>query len=114
MSVSELAAALGVRTSTLRHWDAEGPAVPGRVAPRAARRYAPAQVRDARIVQQLRRAGYRVDQLRALMPGLRHGRGPDDVRTVLAVREESIAARSRALLDAATALNAVLAAANGA
>lgn len=34
MGVSELAAALGVRASTLRHWDAEGLVVPDRTAPR--------------------------------------------------------------------------------
>ncbi|MFC7641585.1 MerR family transcriptional regulator [Streptosporangium lutulentum] len=60
MSVSELAAALGVRPSTLRHWDAEGLVVPDRDPARGTRRYAPAQVRDARIVHQLRRAGYRI------------------------------------------------------
>ncbi|MER5382998.1 MerR family transcriptional regulator [Streptomyces sp. NPDC002688] len=34
MSVSEHAAALGVRTSALRHWDAEGLVVPDQVPPR--------------------------------------------------------------------------------
>ncbi|MFE7711419.1 MerR family transcriptional regulator [Streptomyces sp. NPDC057486] len=60
MSVSELAAALGVRPSTLRHWDAEGLVVPDRVPSRGTRRYSPAQARDARIVHQLRSAGYRM------------------------------------------------------
>jgi DNA-binding transcriptional MerR regulator len=100
MTVSELATALGVRPSTLRHWDAEGLVVPDRVG--TARRYSPAQVRDARIVHQLRSAGYRIDPLRALMPNLR------EVRTALATRDASIATRSRALLDAAVCLSAVL------
>ncbi|MCM2415836.1 MerR family transcriptional regulator [Streptomyces sp. RKAG290] len=60
MSVLELAVALGVRASTLRHWDAEGLVVPDRVPPRGRRRYSPAQARDARIVHQLRGAGYRI------------------------------------------------------
>lgn len=107
MSVSELAAALGVRTSTLRHWDAEGLVVPDRVSPRGARRYAPAQVRDARIVHQLRGAGYRIGPLRALLPGLRSGHRTADAEAALAAREASITARSRALLDAAVALAAV-------
>lgn len=111
MNVSELAAALGVRASTLRHWDATGLVVPDRLPPRARRRYTPAQVQDARIVHQLRAAGYRVDALRGLMPALRHGRGPEEVRAALAVREAGLAVRSRALLDAATALSALLAAA---
>jgi DNA-binding transcriptional MerR regulator len=100
MSVSELATALGVRPSTLRHWDAEGLVVPDRVG--TARRYSPAQVRDARIVHQLRSAGYRIDPLRSLMPNLR------EVRTALAARDASIATRSRALLDAAVHLSAML------
>ena len=108
MSVAELATALGVRPSTLRHWYAEGLVVPDRDPVRGARRYTPAQVRDARIVHQLRQAGYRIDPLRALMPQLRHARR-DEVDSALAAREASIAARSRALLDGAAALSAVLA-----
>lgn len=109
MSVSELAAALGVRTSTLRHWDAEGLVVPDRVSARGARQYAPAHVRDARIVHQLRGAGYRIDALRALMPDLPRRHRSEDVAAALAARDASIAARSRALLDAAAALSAVIA-----
>ncbi|WP_406267469.1 MerR family transcriptional regulator [Nocardia sp. NBC_00881] len=107
MSVSELAAALGVRPSTLRHWDAEGLAVPDRVSTQGTRRYSPAQVRDARIVHQLRSAGYRIETLRALMPNLPRGQS-EDVAAALAARDGSIAARSHALLDAAAALSAVI------
>ncbi|MFJ1649312.1 MerR family transcriptional regulator [Streptomyces sp. NPDC088258] len=110
MSVSELADALGVRPSTLRHWDAEGLVVPDRLPPRGTRRYAPDHVRDARIVHQLRGAGYRVGSLRALMPDLRQGQRPQDVEAALGARDKTIAARSRALLDAAAHLGRVLAA----
>ncbi|WNI20522.1 MerR family transcriptional regulator [Streptomyces sp. ITFR-16] len=113
LTVSELATALGVRPSTLRHWDAEGLAVPDRVPPRETRRYSPAQTRDARMVHQLRSAGYRIDQLRSLMPGLRRENGSEEIEAALATRDESIATRSRALLDATAALSAVLAAAEG-
>ncbi|MBO3750087.1 MerR family transcriptional regulator [Streptosporangiaceae bacterium NEAU-GS5] len=109
MAVSELAAALGVRASTLRHWDAEGLVVPDRDPARGARRYTPAQVRDARIVHQLRKAGYGLAPLRALMPQLRGARRLDDVAAALAARDAAIAARSRALLDGAAALSALLA-----
>ncbi|MGQ4617529.1 MerR family transcriptional regulator [Nocardia sp. R7R-8] len=109
MSVAELADALGVRPSTLRHWDAEGLVVPDRATVQGARRYSPAQVRDARIVHQLRRAGYRVDTLKTLMPDLPRGHRSDDVETALAARDASITARSRALLDAAAELAAVIA-----
>ncbi|MEU1995883.1 MerR family transcriptional regulator [Nocardia gamkensis] len=109
MSVSELAAALGVRPSTLRHWDAEGLVVPDRATTQGTRRYSPAQVRDARIVHQLRCAGYRVDTLRALMPDLPRGHRSADVEAALAARDASITARSHALLDASAALTAVIA-----
>jgi DNA-binding transcriptional MerR regulator len=109
MSVSELAAALGVRPSTLRHWDDEGLVVPHRAA-HGARTYSPADVRDARIVHQLRRAGHRIEPLRALMPDLRRAGRLDELRTALAARDESITSRSRSLLAGATALSALLAA----
>ncbi|MEV7086847.1 MerR family transcriptional regulator [Streptomyces sp. NPDC093085] len=107
-SVSALAAALGVRPSTLRHWDAEGLAVPDRVPPRGTRRYTPDQARDARIVQQLRSAGYGVGALRSLMPQLRGGRRSEEVASALAARDARITARSRALLEGSAALAALL------
>ncbi|WP_207944875.1 MerR family transcriptional regulator [Actinomadura rubrisoli] len=111
MSVSELAGALGVRPSTLRHWDAEELVVPDREPARGTRRYTPAQVRDARIVHQLRGAGYRIAPLRALMPELRRARRLEEVGAALAARGAGITARSKALLDGAAALSVVLSAA---
>lgn len=108
MGVSELAGALGVRPSTLRHWDAEGLVVPDRDPVRGTRRYAPSQVRDARVVHQLRRAGYRIGALRALMPELRRGRRWTEVAAALDGREAAVTARSRALLDGAAAVGALL------
>ncbi|MFA1548256.1 MerR family transcriptional regulator [Actinomadura chokoriensis] len=108
MTVSELAAALGVRPSTLRHWDKEDLVVPDRDPAAGARRYTPAQVRDARIVHQLRRAGYRIEPLRALMPELRSARRLEDAASALEARDAGIEARSRALLDGAAALGTVL------
>ncbi len=108
MSISELAAALGVRPSTLRHWDKEQLVVPDRDPAGGTRRYTPAQVRDARIVHQLRQAGYRIEPLRALMPELRSARRLEDVASALAARDAAIDARSRALLDGAAALGTLL------
>lgn len=109
MGISELAAALGVRPSTLRHWEAEGLLVlSGRSSPGGRRRYLPAEARDARIVQQLRRAGYRVEALRALMPALRRTGRWEEVTAALAVRDAGLDTRSRALLDGAAALSGLL------
>lgn len=108
MTVSELAGALGVRASTLRHWDAAGLVKPARAAPNGARRYCPADVRDARIVHQLRQAGYRIDALRALLPDLRATGRWSDVLAGLEARQDSIHRRARALLAASAHLEAVL------
>lgn len=103
MTISELADALGVRASALRHWEAEGLVVPGRAGARDARLYAPGDVRDARIVHQLRLAGYRIPALRAVLPALRTA-DDGDIRGVLAARDADIDRRSMALLRAASAL----------
>ncbi|MCE7004049.1 MerR family transcriptional regulator [Kibdelosporangium philippinense] len=108
MSVSELAAALGVRASTLRHWEAEELLTPDRDPARGTRRYTPSHVRDARIVHQLRAAGYRIEPLRALMPDLRHGRRLEEITAALAARHASIMTRSRALLEGAAAVLATV------
>jgi len=107
MSISELATAIGVRPSTLRHWDAEGLVVPHRNSVREPRRYSPDQIRDARIVHQLRMAGYRIAPLKALMPQLQRASRWEEVTTTLAARDASINTRSRALLEGAAALSAV-------
>ncbi|NUS74014.1 MAG: MerR family transcriptional regulator [Corynebacteriales bacterium] len=109
MGVSELADALGIRPSTLRHWHAQELVIPDRAAEQSARRYAPNQVRDARIVHQLRKAGYGITSLRMLMPGLRHAHRSEEVLSALNSREAAINRRSRALVDGAAALSAVIA-----
>lgn len=108
MGVAELADALGVRSSTLRFWDHEGLVIPERITERGVRRYPPSAVREARIVHQLRQAGYRIDALRTLMPELRHGRSMPDLQAALAARDASITTRSRALLDGAAELSVVM------
>ncbi|MGY1609032.1 MerR family transcriptional regulator [Geodermatophilus sp. SYSU D00700] len=90
MSVSELAGALGVRPSTSCHWDAEGLVVPCRSSPGRARTYTPGDVRDARVVHQLRRAGYGI--------GARRGWTPCSIRR--AVRVFLVRCRSCSTRDA--------------
>jgi DNA-binding transcriptional MerR regulator len=107
MSISELAGALDVRPSTLRHWDAEGLVVPHRTTNRT-RIYSPSDVRDARIVHQLRVAGYRIGPLKVLMPQLRQSRRWEEVIGALAARDASITSRSHALLHGAAALSPLI------
>lgn len=109
MTVSELADSLGLRPSTLRHWDAEGLVVPSRIPPRGIRQYWPSDVRDARIVHQLRSAGYGIASLQAMMPDIRDWQRLQDLSAALASRDADITARSRALLDATAEFSAILA-----
>ncbi|MFI6999512.1 MerR family transcriptional regulator [Nocardia sp. NPDC050175] len=107
MSIAELADALGIRPSTLRHWDSEGLVTPDRTR-QGARHYTPNQVRDARIVHQLRKAGYPIEQLRAVLPELRRAHRSEDVQSALAARDAGITARATAFLEAAAELHAVV------
>lgn len=107
MSIGELAEALGVRASTLRHWEDEGLVAPDRTVGRRARSYSPAAVRDARIAHQLRLAGYRIDVLRALIPQLSTARDHDGVLKGLNARDSRLDERSRALLHGTAALVAM-------
>lgn len=104
LSVGELAFALGVRPSTLRHWEAEGLLTPTRTRHRA-RRYSPIDVRDARLIHQLRLAGHRIALLRDLLPTLREAQDWD---RLLAGREQNIDRRATALLRGTATLASVL------
>jgi DNA-binding transcriptional MerR regulator len=101
MSITELASALDVRTSTLRHWEAEHLLTPSR-GPHRARVYSPADARDARIVHQLRQAGYRIQPLHILLQQLRE---EGDWDNLLDDRSRDIETRSRALLGATIKLS---------
>lgn len=98
MTVGQLAAALDVRTSTLRHWEAEGLLTPERDGHR--RCYAPSDVQQARIVDQLRRAGHRIPDLRVLLTECRQLGMTPDLHQLLQQREHVLDVRSRALLTA--------------
>jgi len=108
MTISELAGALGVRASALRHWEHEGLLTPTRSTAGRARTYSPVDVRDARVVHQLRLAGHRVPALRQLVPALRGTGQHGDITAALAARHDNITQRSRALLRAASVLESLI------
>ncbi|MFE6257356.1 MerR family transcriptional regulator [Agromyces sp. NPDC057865] len=108
MSITELAGALDVRTSTLRFWEQEGLVHPDRITSVRARHYAPEAVREARIVAALRRAGYGVRAVRELMGALGHADGLEAADRVLQSRLDGIAGRTVALLRAGSDLADVL------
>jgi DNA-binding transcriptional MerR regulator len=72
------------------------------------RTYSPNDVRDARIVHQLRMAGYRIGPLKVLMPQLRQSRRWEEDFGALAARDASITTRSHALLHGTAALSPVI------
>ena len=102
MSITELSAALGVRSSTLRFWEQQGLITPERREGHSARRYRPDAIRDVRIVAALRAGGYRIPAVRAVMASLRTMHDTGDTRDALRDRLQKIAARSEALLLAGT------------
>ena len=104
MSITELSVAIGVRSSTLRFWEHQGLITPDREDPRAARRYPPDAVSDARIVAALRAGGYRLPAVSSVMTSLRALGDTADARMALQDRLQNIAVRSGALLRAGTDL----------
>ena len=102
MSITELSAALGVRSSTLRFWEQQGLITPERREGHSARRYRPDAIRDVRIVAALRAGGYRIPAVCAVMASLRTMHDTGDARDALRDRLQKIAARSEALLLAGT------------
>lgn len=113
MTISELADALGTTPATLRHWEAEGLLAPQRTGRSRTRTYSPVQVRDARVIHQLRSAGYPIPQLRPVLRTLLRAQDSDvALETGLSVRDQQLSNRSHALLRASAALRDVLAAKN--
>lgn len=108
LTITELADALGVRTSTLRHWEAEGLLTPERVGSVRARVYDVPTVAAARVVAALRAAGYGIPALRDVVAALGGLDGTADAEAALRERLDRIADRSVALLRAGADLAAVL------
>ncbi|MGW4053968.1 MerR family transcriptional regulator [Streptomyces sp. NPDC004779] len=108
MTITQLAAALGVRASTLRFWEQEGLVVPERVTSLRARRYGLPAIRAARIVAALRAAGYGIPAVRDLVAALDRLDGPGETELILRRRLDQIATRTVALLRAGADLAAVV------
>ncbi len=108
MTITELAVALGVRTSTLRFWEQEGLISPERVTSLRARRYDPKAINEARIVAALRSSGYGISAVHATIRSLHELGGLAEAERILQHRLDQIAARSVALLRAGADLADVI------
>ncbi|WP_235014634.1 MerR family transcriptional regulator [Microbacterium sp. SLBN-154] len=108
MSIGELADALGVRTSALRHWEKEGLIAPDRSAAARARRYGARAISEARIVAALRAGGYPIPPIARLLGQLRTDGMTEDARRLLEERLSDLTRRSVALLEASGHLHKLL------
>ncbi|MFC9126938.1 MerR family transcriptional regulator [Streptomyces sp. NPDC057099] len=108
LRIGEVAALLGVRTSALRVWEAAGLLAPRRERGTGYRVYAPADVRDARLVHTLRRSHYLFDQIRPVLEGLRREGSSEALRAAVAARGEALTARTRAMIEGSGALHSYL------
>jgi len=112
LTIGELAQALGVRPSALRHWEHEELVQPDRSAVSGARRYGAAAVAEARIVAALRLGGYRIPPIRQILQHLREHGLTSEARQILNDRLAELTRRSVSLLAASSQLHSLLAAAN--
>ncbi|MDT0530305.1 TioE family transcriptional regulator [Micromonospora sp. DSM 115977] len=106
--VGPLSRRLGVRPATLRKWERAGVLQPRRDPQTGYRVYSAADVRDARLAHQLRRGGYLLAQIAPLIAQVRSAGGVAPLGSMLRDWRARLAARSRAMLTGAAALDAYL------
>jgi DNA-binding transcriptional MerR regulator len=106
--VGPLARRLGLRPATLRKWERAGLVEPRRDRHTGYRVYAAGDVRDAQVVHQLRRGGYRLAQIAPVLAQIRGAGGVAPLEAMLHDWQARLDARGRALLAGAAALDAYL------
>lgn len=109
MSIGELAQALDVRSSALRHWEREGLVHPDRGTASTTRIYGARAITEARITAALRAGGYGIPPIARILEQWRRQALTADARQILADRLASLTRRSVSLLAAAGELHALLA-----
>ncbi|MFG3003078.1 MerR family transcriptional regulator [Streptomyces calvus] len=106
--IGPLAGGLGIRPATLRKWERAGLVRPHRDPLTGYRVYDEADVRDARLVHQLRRGGYLLEQIAPLIHQVRAAGGLEPLESTLSDWHGRLAARARAMLAGAAELEAYL------
>ncbi len=106
--IGPLAAALGLRPATLRTWERVGLVRPRRDPLTGYRVYDEADVRDARLVHQLRRGGYPLRRIAPLITRVRAAGGVEPLEATLSDWHGRLSARARAMLTGAAELEAYL------
>jgi DNA-binding transcriptional MerR regulator len=110
--IGPLARRLGLRPATLRKWERAGLVSPRRDPRTGYRVYSAADVRDARLARQLRRGGYRLEQIAPLVAQVRSAGGVAPLESALGDWRARLSARGRAMLAGAACLDAYLASAS--
>lgn len=108
MTIGELAQALGIRPSALRHWEREGLVHPLRGAA-STRSYGSVAITEARIVAALRSGGYGIPAISRILDEVRTHGQTGEVQRILTERLADLTRRSVALLGAAGHLHHLLA-----
>jgi DNA-binding transcriptional MerR regulator len=93
----------------LRKWERAGLVQPHRDPQTGYRVYGAADVRDALLAHQLRRGGYRLDQIAPLIAQVRSAGGVAPLESMLLDWHARLSARGRAMLTGAAELDAYLA-----
>jgi len=106
--VGPLSNRLGIRPATLRKWERAGLVQPRRDPQTGYRVYSPADIRDALLTHQLRRGGYRLEQIAPVIAQVRSAGGITPLESLLRDWHTRLSARSRAMLGGAAALDAYL------
>ncbi|WP_406055510.1 TioE family transcriptional regulator [Streptomyces sp. NBC_01077] len=106
--IGPLAEKLGIRPATLRAWERAGLVRPRRDALTGYRVYDEADVRDARLVHQLRRGSYLLEQIAPLITQVRAAGGLEPLEAALGDWRDRLSARGRSMLAGASALEAYL------
>ncbi|UNS99990.1 TioE family transcriptional regulator [Streptomyces tubbatahanensis] len=106
--IGPLAGRLGIRTATLRKWEQAGLVSPRRDPRTGYRVFDAAAVRDALLTRQLRRGGYLLAEIAPLIAQVRAAGGVEPLEGALGDWHARLAARGRAMLTGAAALDAYL------
>jgi DNA-binding transcriptional MerR regulator len=102
--IADVAAAVGVRTSSLRLWEQRGLLRPAREKVTGYRVYDESELRKAQVVALLRRGDYPFPIVHAVLDELRMTGSPERVRAELAKRGQELHRRSLQRLRASAAL----------
>lgn len=106
-TIGELAHRLRVTPATLRNWEEAGILVPTRD-PADYRVYRAADIRDAELAHLLRRGGYPLDRIAAVVAQIRTAGDTETLSRALTDWQRRLTAQGRAMLTAATRLDQYL------